>query len=226
MNYLSHYHFNHLVCGLPVTPMFVAGVALPDLWRRYSSDRRIRWKHVAEVACVDEAMRELRAGLLNHVQVDQVFHGLPVFARWQSELNREQRRDGLHSAVLDFLTHVAIELCLDRRLIECDRTEMDEYYAALARGRGEHFDACASATTGVDATGIDEILGLFIERRFLSTYDSFDALVAIVRRLLGFVRHPIDVDDDIIRAILVSAAARVEPDEVWAEMATLQLRAE
>ncbi|MFN0135970.1 MAG: hypothetical protein ACKVS9_07600 [Phycisphaerae bacterium] len=224
MNYLSHYYFNHVVCELPATPMFVVGVTLPDLWRRYSTDRRIRWRHVSDVACADKPMRQLRAGLLNHVEADRAFHALPAFANWQTELKHAFRRDArgeLHSAVLDFLTHVAIELCLDRQLIERDARHMHAYYDLLAAARDERFDACVSATVGVDATGIGEILDLFIERRFLAAYDNFDALVTIVRRLLSFVRHSIEVDDEQIRSILIDANTCVEPAAVWAEMPRL-----
>ena len=55
MNYLSHYVYNHEICGLPCEPYFVMGVALPDLWLRYSRSRRIRWRAL-ESAVVTDSM--------------------------------------------------------------------------------------------------------------------------------------------------------------------------
>ena len=46
MNYLAHFVFNHRICGRPLEPYFALGVVLPDLWLRFSRERRIRWRAV------------------------------------------------------------------------------------------------------------------------------------------------------------------------------------
>ncbi|GAF97361.1 unnamed protein product, partial [marine sediment metagenome] len=76
MNYLGHYVYNHAICGLDRQPDFVLGVALPDLWPRFSRKRRIRWQAVHAANVRDPQARQLRAGLLNHVAVDRRFHAL------------------------------------------------------------------------------------------------------------------------------------------------------
>ena len=48
MNYLGGYVFNHGVCQVVPEPHFEMGVALPDLWPRFSRGRRIRWECVRQ----------------------------------------------------------------------------------------------------------------------------------------------------------------------------------
>ncbi len=71
MNYLSHFFFNHTVCGVEPEPYFAMGVLLPDLWLRFSRKRRIRWKAVRAASPTGARGQALRAGLLNHVELDR-----------------------------------------------------------------------------------------------------------------------------------------------------------
>ena len=145
MNYLSHYYLNHHIAGIEARPGFVLGVALPDLWRRYSTTHRIRWRHVAAGPREHAGDEAIRLGLLNHADADRRFHALPAFLEWQRELKRQFVDRALHSGLLDFLTHVSIELTLDRQLIAQQPTLVGDFYEQIEAARTPDLDARLAA---------------------------------------------------------------------------------
>jgi len=218
MNYLSHYFLNHHVAGIEAQPGFVLGVALPDLWRRYSTTHRIRWKHVGSGPRDHAGDESIRLGLLNHAEADRRFHALPAFIEWQRDLKRRFDDRGLHSALLDFLTHVSIELTLDRQLIAQQPTLVDDFYAHMELSRAPDLDTRLAAITGTQTAGLHEIVALFLSRRFLAQYPDPRALAAIIQRLLTFIRHPVTAPTPLLLEMLDKTLAITQPERVWEEM--------
>ena len=132
MNYLSHFVFNHEVRDLPCESYFALGVVLPDLWMRFSRKRRIRWKAVRAAEPTNAVGRNLRAGLLNHIEADRLFHTAPVFLRWQRELKERVGADDIHPALVDFLAHAMLELALDHHLLHEDESLLPRFFDVLA----------------------------------------------------------------------------------------------
>jgi hypothetical protein len=217
MNYLSHFVFNHEVCALPPGPYFVLGVALPDLWLRYSRRRRIRWKAVRAARPQDRVDADLRAGLLNHVEVDGVFHGLPVFAEWQRALRPLCRDGDVHSVLADFLAHMAVELALDQRLLLADPDLPDRFYELLARC-DEVLAAERTARLGdVPTDGLAEVIEQFIARGFLRQYGNTAGLVDVVQRVLAFAQLPAP-PVQLLERVLVRAAEIADPQAIWSAL--------
>ena len=217
MNYLSHYVYNHRVRGLPAEPYFALGVALPDLWPRFSRTRRIRWKSVRAAAPDDTPAIQLRAGLLNHVEADRRFHTLPLFLRWQRDIRRAVDDPASPPALLDFLAHMSIELELDVALLRDDPALIDEFYAVLGNADSAHAAALVGVLGAVDTTGLDGVIARFIQRRFLRHYTTPNGtleVVQIVLSLAGIAPPP----ERIIRAMLAHAAQLADPRAVWTDM--------
>ena len=156
MNYLGHYVYNHTVCGLEPQPYFALGVVLPDLWPRFSRRRRIRWRAVRSATVSNPRVAQLRDGLLNHVAVDQRFHALPSFVRWQRELKQRVVGSVPHSAVIDFLAHVALELMLDHRVVREEPRAAEEIYDRIGSCSFDFVEQEIGLLGDVDARGLAE----------------------------------------------------------------------
>ncbi len=220
MNYLSHYVWNHEVRGLPRAPYFAMGVALPDLWSRFSRKRRIRWAQVRAAAPTHEPSRALRAGLLNHVDADRRFHALPVFNQWLRTIKSTVRGAGTaHPALLDFLAHVALELALDRRLLERDESLAVRFYHDLSDADAPDTEQLSAGITGVDTRGLAQIVQAFLARRFVLRYRCDDGLCDILARVLRLTSVPIAAPADLLRDTVRAACELAEPDAVWRELA-------
>jgi hypothetical protein len=218
MNYLGHYVFNHEVCGLEPAPHFVMGVALPDLWPRFSRRRRIQWRCVREAALPGPHARQLRNGLLNHVAVDRRFHVLPRFVGWQRELKARVATDGMHPALLDFITHIALELTLDQHLLHQNPELADRFYDSLAACDPTAVEVSIGRLAGVNTSGLRDLLQTFVARRFLRKYKRPEALFAAMRHVLSLTSARRLPGDELLYEVLAQAAELVDPRAVWDEL--------
>ncbi|MEP0847636.1 MAG: hypothetical protein HRF50_12570 [Phycisphaerae bacterium] len=218
MNYLSHYVYNHEILALAPQPYFVMGVALPDLWSRYTRARRIRWKSVQAFHPADETDRTLRAGLLNHVEVDRRFHCLPAFLRMQRLLKDQLAHAQLRSGLLDFFAHIGIELALDHVLLRRRPGLADRFYDDLARcERGEVQSRVARLGT-VDTTGLGDVIGAFVTRRFLRWYTQPEGLMEATRLILSRTSVAVTADGRFLAELFERAIPLADPDAVWREL--------
>jgi hypothetical protein len=218
MNYLSHFVFNHAVRGLAPQPYFVLGVALPDLWPRFSRTRRIRWAAVRATPADGPVDGPLRAGLINHVEADRRFHSLPCFLGWQQTLKMHLASPARPAVVLDFLAHLALELALDRQLVCADRHLPERFYAHLGDCDLDLVERRLTVIAAVDARGLGDVVRGFLARRFLLRYVDHDALLVVIHQLLE--RLPIQLPPAAwLRELLDAAIALARPHEVWHELA-------
>jgi hypothetical protein len=190
-------------------------VALPDLWPRFSRERRIRWKCVREATDSGPRAARLRDGLLNHAVVDQRFHALPSFVSWQRELKARVAGDGIHPTLVDFLAHIALELTIDQRLLEENRRLADRFFDSLEACDYAAVESHVGQLAGVNARGLEDLLGSFVGRRFLRHYTRREALVGVMRHTLGLtsVRHL--PGDHLLWELLEQATQLVHPPTVW-----------
>ena len=218
MNYLGHYVYNHAICRLEPQPYFVVGVALPDLWPRFSRKRRIRWQAVREATVSDPQARRLRDGLLNHVAVDQRFHALPSFLRWQRELKARVVGRTPHPVLMDFLAHLVLELVLDHRLICADSQVGEDIYDHIALCDPEVVEQRMGALGNVDARGLAQEIQDFVRERYLPRFARRDTLIRVVDSVLSLTKLRTIPSKSVVRELLDTAQGMVEPQIVWAEM--------
>ncbi|MBK9128438.1 MAG: hypothetical protein IPM13_11670 [Phycisphaerales bacterium] len=217
MNYLSHYVFNHQVCGLPREPGFVAGVALPDLWLRFSRRRRIRWRCVRSAEPRDARESALREGLLNHAEADRAFHALPLFLTWHRAVRDAAGPCDVHPAMVDFLSHVAVELALDHHLLSREPTLVDEFYDAVAGCDADWVEVATGRMVGVDTSGLGEVVRAFVRRRFIRVYATHRGLSEVVHVILELARFP-HPPTRVVGRLISEALVRVSPAAVWAAL--------
>ncbi|MGD8451138.1 MAG: hypothetical protein PVJ57_04915 [Phycisphaerae bacterium] len=222
MNYLGHFVYNHEIRRLTPDAHFVMGVALPDLWPRFSRRRRIRWKMLRAAQPSATADVHLRAGLLNHVETDRLFHALPCFGQWQRTLRASLDDGEPHPLIAEFLTHLAIELALDGRLVRDDPERAERFYDTLAACDVADVERRITVLGSVDARGLgDEIAG-FIGRRFLGRCGEVDVLAGVVQWIVSLttIREPPAME--LLQRLLAHAIELVEPSRIWQELARLE----
>jgi hypothetical protein len=218
MNYLGHYVYNHTVCRLEPQPHFVVGVVLPDLWPRFSRRRRIRWRAVRDAAISDRRVSQLRDGMLNHVAVDQRFHALPSFVRWQRELKQRVMGDHPRSAMVDFLAHVALELMLDHHLAREQPRMAEEIYSRMGSCDFDFVEQEVGGLGDVDAQGLAQEMEGFISRRYLEQFAERDTLLRAIDFILSLTSIGAAPSRDTVLALLDLSDELVDVDTVWAEM--------
>ncbi len=218
MNFLSHFYFNHHVCGLARQPYFALGVALPDLWPRVSRRRRMRWSAVRAATLLAPPAADLRAGLLNHAESDRRFHAAPSFLRWQKRVRAQAGPGAEHPAVLEFVAHLAVELALDGHLLRAEPGLAREFYGTLGLCDPQRAEHLAAAVGAVDARGLRCELEAFLARRFLERYTDREALVAAMRIVLGLAGVRPGPPEGLLRAALEAAENVAEPGQIWKEL--------
>jgi hypothetical protein len=224
MNDLSHFVYNHDILGLPVDADFALGVALPDIWPRFSRARRLRWKAVRAAAPPSRPSQQLQAGLLNHVEADQRFHVARPFLTWQRALKDHARRAeptivaDLHPMVLDFLTHVTVEITLDHVLLRRDPQLAERYYAALAPADPPAVARRAAHIGQVDTHRLEDVIATFMQRRFLARYTDPAGLAYAVSGALGLTSLQLEPPAALIDRLIAHACELVDPATVWREL--------
>jgi len=218
VNYLGHYVYNHEICGLPAEPYFVLGVALPDLWPRFSRTRRIRWSQVRAAAAGELRAAQLRAGLLNHAATDRRFHTLPAFLEWQEEVGSRAGRGAVHPTVRDFLTHLAIELALDHLLVREDAGRAEDFYDRVAGCDPLLVERSLHVLAGVNAGGLGREIEAFVRRRFLARFAERQVPVAVMGFVLGLAGARSAAPAWLLGELFAAAAGLVQPARIWSEM--------
>jgi hypothetical protein len=167
MNYFAH--------GRPFVddPYFLAGTAVPD-WLNVV-DRRARVRSVQarlHVDSPDPRVARLAAGIVQHVEDDQWFHGTRAFAELSLELcqlfrERLPADDGFRP---HFLGHILVEILLDAALIEENPARLDAYYAAIDGLDPHEVERSVATIGGAPVANLATFVGLFARERFLSDY--------------------------------------------------------
>ena len=137
---------------------------------------------------------------------------------WQQELKRRHRGGCSSSNILDFLTHLALELALDHRLlVELPRVG-DEIYDRIALCDFEVVEREIGLIGDVDASGLADEVRRFVARRFLPRFRRAETIPPVVDYVLGLVNVREKPDSITVQRIVGDAARIVEPARVWAEM--------
>ncbi len=202
MNFLAHDWL--LGDGLP--PLAHVGASLPDLWSLLPV-RPLPLVVLRDLRARDECdAAALAFGITHHLHADKAFHGHPVFeARTAAAAPRLRGPLGLarHSGLA---AHIAVEMVLDRWLIDRRPRLLGTYYARFSAGWRRRAAELSHAEPDRRAA-LDGVLDRFAAMRFLADYTSWDGLA---RRLVG-----------VLARVGVVDAARVAPRGLAAELAGL-----
>jgi hypothetical protein len=180
MNFLSH----DIILAPGSTSVTRVGVLLPDLWallpRRPLPLAVIRSLRASE----EEQGGQLADGIESHMRADAVFHGHQEFERRTSEAARDLTGafPGLRYAQL--AAHVAVEMLLDRWLIDREPALLDRHYTALDEASIE--SACRlTFAQGEQRTAMRQILDRYVSSAFLREYRTDAGMVGRWMRSLS-----------------------------------------
>jgi len=183
MNFLSH----DVVLPDHSPALTRVGATLPDLWvllpRRPLPLAIVRSLRAA----TDPQCGLLADGIEHHMRADAVFHGHPQFVQRVGLIAADLRATVPSIRHTQLAGHVAVEMLLDRWLIDRDPTLLDRYYASFEQATCER----ASALGTADDASRDALLCVldrFASTAFLRGYCAASGMA--VRMLRSLSRTP------------------------------------
>ena len=207
MHFLSHYYVDRSKSN----PLFVLGALLPDIAPHFTKtyNSKIRYKEWD----IAEPLASIHSGVLRHFELDAIFHSSLVFKESCQFAGQRMAEQGLDREKYRFwfLSHITIELMLDRILILDQPDLVNQYYKVLNSVDINKLSAYFNFI-GIDEekTKILTNFMRFLEIRFLQYFDTIDGVAeGIVRtalRATGVVFTPDDRDR------LVAALHNIEND--------------
>ena len=205
MNYLSHYYFDRDEDN----KYFNIGLILPDLARSHIAKLRIN--PYKNITFTTKEIASMNDGCNKHFASDRKFHNWMSFVELTNKATDMIRESGDKDINLDyFITHIMVEILLDKILLDQNPTLADDFYAMI------------------DSVEMDWILkfmryaGLqddelwkgqhkrFMKAAFLKSYTSVENVVAAVEGVCANLGM-IELNDD-QRNLLIEICEAIEPE--------------
>ncbi len=126
MNYLSHYYFDKE----DERPHYILGLIFPDLIRTFNRNR-VRKQVIEEHWEVE--IQDLQEGVNKHHRIDKLFHSSEFFKTYNKKAFKQLQEIELEGITKykHFVSHVLIEMLLDRLLLKEDLNTADAFYFKL-----------------------------------------------------------------------------------------------
>lgn len=167
MNFLSHFYFERKANDAQRT----LGSVLPDLLRNMDRDIRIFPEKEPAKYQQDEKVAKIYKGWTRHIETDRIFHNNVFFKD-----KTEQLRAHLTSVVSNtsvrgsFLSHIALELLLDRQLLKDNWLHEDDFYNQLNDVDKESLKLFLTIAGIEDPSKFIFFFNSFITDRYLGSY--------------------------------------------------------
>ncbi len=193
-------YFAHAIRFLD-RPVFAIATGLPDMLSVIDRSMRLREKRVTPFLETSDAFRaDVAAGILQHLNDDQWFHGTRAFVETSAELTGMFRKILPHddSPRCSFLGHIVTELQLDGALHEAHPGALDRYYDLLDdvdRARMAD-DVNAMATKTSDR--LERLLAAFAKEQFLRDYPYPSRLRLRLNQVMlrvGLEQLPVEIEE-------------------------------
>jgi hypothetical protein len=205
VNYLSHYYFDRDEDN----KYFNIGLILPDLARSHIAKLRIN--PYKNITFTTKEIASMNDGCNKHFASDRKFHNWMTFVELTNKATDIIRESGDKDINRDyFITHIMVEILLDKILLDQNPTLADDFYAMI------------------DSVEMDWILkfmryaGLqddelwkgqhkrFMKAAFLKSYTSVENVVAAVEGVCANLGM-IELNDD-QRNLLIEICEAIEPE--------------
>jgi hypothetical protein len=205
VNYLSHYYFDRD----EYNKYFNIGLILPDLARSHIAKLRIN--PYKNITFTTKEIASMNDGCNKHFASDRKFHNWMTFVDLTNKATDMIRESGDKDINRDyFITHIMVEILLDKILLDQNSTLADDFYAMI------------------DSVEMDWILkfmryaGLqddelwkgqhkrFMKAAFLKSYTSVENVVAAVEGVCANLGM-IELNDD-QRNLLIEICEAIEPE--------------
>lgn len=184
MNFLSHF-YHELPCN---DPYFAAGVILPDILSNHSYrtgeviklfPEKIEDSDLVEIS-------SLIKGVKKHYQVDAYFHESEYFKKNTDSITAVLKKNNINSFEkrLYAISHVLLEIMLDRKILIEDRGCCDLLYSLLEEVDTDYIATLMKTNTKAsDPASVAKHFAGFRAARFLYEYTSDERLADLINNL-------------------------------------------
>lgn len=188
MNFVSHYYLDRE----HTSSMFLLGISTPDLLSDFRKGIRLRQVHLPLIMESDasEGQIQFYNGVLRHFEVDRLFHSSDFF---QSETRyiSSQLRNIFNKREIErifFVSHILLELMMDRILIMNDKNILDDYYATYTPSNIQKTIRLSEWISRRPLPGYYSYLIRFSQKKFLYQYRQLAFIVRVMRQIFTKVR--------------------------------------
>ncbi len=192
MNFVAHYFLDRHRRESD----FAIGVATPDLMSIYNAGLRVKYHHVygIEDSVKNGEHGTFFNGVIRHFEVDRIFHSSEFFfqeTRWFSS----KLAEALHQETIPrkfFVSHVLLELILDKVLIREHPGILDEYYNHFDNADNKVIRLATESVTGHSLPNYENFLRKFRENEYLFHYTEWNHILFVLKRIL----RRVNIEDD------------------------------
>ena len=205
MNYLSHYFFDRDEDN----KYFNIGLILPDLARSHIAKLRIN--PYKNITFTTKEIASMNDGCNKHFASDRKFHNWMTFVELTNKATDMIRESGDKDINRDyFITHIMVEILLDKILLDQNPTLADDFYAMIDNVEMDwilKFMRYAGLQDDELWKGQHK---RFMKAAFLKSYTSVENVVAAVEGVCANLGM-IELNDD-QRNLLIEICEAIEPE--------------
>ena len=200
MNFLSHFYFD----GKAGNPYFNLGLVLPDLTGMVKRGWKIGERELTDPKIAD--YEQLAKGIRYHLQMDEFFHKSDFFVACNELIKSELKTLGIQYPPyrLFFITHVFLELLMDRLLVKFKPSTVKNFYKELSNIDLSRIEQFFSMLTTPFYEAFNDFYRKFLDDQFLYEYPDDNRFLEALNRIFQRVRQPLFYEEQksIIRSRL------------------------
>lgn len=186
MNFLAHFYFD----GVDGAPYYNLGLVLPDLMGMVRRGWKLKQTHLQNH--IKPVHKALASGALAHLEMDNWFHKTQFFIQSRGVVKTTLENAGVtyppHRP--GFLSHVLLELLLDRLIVQHHPEKVSKFYNELAKVEVEWL---RSFFEGIELSFDDNFPGFFtqfVNNRFAFSYAQNVSLLNALNQISRRVAQP------------------------------------
>lgn len=186
MNFLAHYYFE----GKKDDPYFNLGLVLPDLMGMVRRGWKVGKQNLKPFADGDH--QSLAKGIHHHLTMDEWFHETAFFYQGQAHVKAALQKAGVAYPPyrLSFLSHIGLELMMDRLLVKHYPEQIRRFYAELSTIRLSQLKRFYLKSGLPFEAGFPRFFKGFLEKQYAFQYAQPDAFIRAIDHISARVRQP------------------------------------
>lgn len=185
MNFISHYYFD----GFDGRVYYNLGLILPDLMVIHKRSWRLNIKQ-NHLPAEPDPQNSIMQGCRQHILADSHFHNSDFFKGKCAEIKQILMRNNINSPPfrLFFISHILLELILDKIIIEKHRNIIDKFYSDLEKVDVRVIHSFLNNLTFRPTDGFAEFFQNFASNKYLYDYKDMHFIIHVLNRVLGRAR--------------------------------------
>lgn len=187
MNFLSHYYLDQHITN----DYFVVGVCTPDLLSIFDREVRIKSKKIHHHFGTSE-FDFFQTGVERHFEADKIFHSSPFFQEECKHISTVLHELYGSNEIKRsfFVSHILLELMLDKVLIKGDSGLVDGFYYHFQQVGFQRIIEMTATLAEREIAAYTSFLQRFMQHQYLYHYSEYEYIIFVLRRLLRRVGVP------------------------------------